>query len=296
MKRRRVRRAAPPRAEIAVIGGTGVYEMDGIEDIREVRVRTPFGAPSDAFIIGTLGGRRVAFLPRHGRGHRFLPAEVNARANLWAMKALGVERCLSVSAVGSMREEIRPRDFVVPDQLIDRTRARPQTFFGDGIAAHVGFADPFCPDLRRALAGGCASVGVRTHDGGTYVCIEGPAFSTRAESKVWRSWGVSVIGMTALPEARLAREAEICYATVALATDYDVWKEGEEVTVERVVANLTANAENVKRLLREVVPRLPTEARACTCAGALENAVLTPRRLWPRRTVERLRPLLGRFT
>lgn len=276
-----------------MIGGSGLYAMDGLADVREVRVRTPFGEPSDAFVIGTLDGVRVAFLPRHGRGHRIAPTEVNARANLWALKSLGVSRLLSVSAVGSMKEEIRPRDFVIPDQIVDRTRSRPYSFFGDGIVAHVSFADPFCPVLRRALLDGCREIGVRAHDGGAYICIEGPTFSTRAESRVFRSWGVSVIGMTAVPEAKLAREAEVCYATVALATDYDVWKEGEEVSVEAVVGNLVANAENVKRLVRAVVPHLPP--RSCACGSALEHAIMTERRFWPRRTVARLRPLLSRF-
>jgi 5'-methylthioadenosine phosphorylase len=290
-------RRAPPRADVGVIGGSGLYAMDGIDGAREVRVRTPFGDPSDALMVGSLDGVRVAFLPRHGRGHRLDPTEVNARANLWALKSIGVSRVLSVSAVGSMKEEIRPRDFVIPDQIIDRTRSRPYSFFGEGIVAHVSFADPFCPALRRILLEGCRGIGVRAHDGGAYVCIEGPTFSTRAESNVFRSWGVSVIGMTAVPEAKLAREAEVCYATVALATDYDVWKEGEEVSVESVVANLVANAENVKRLVRTVVPRIfRGETRPpCACGAALEHAIMTDRKAWPRRTVDRLRPILSRF-
>ncbi|MDP2952445.1 MAG: S-methyl-5'-thioadenosine phosphorylase, partial [Chloroflexota bacterium] len=238
-------------ARIGVIGGSGLYEMEGLADIEEARVKTPFGDPSDTIVVGTLEGTRVAFLPRHGRGHRISPTRLPARANIYALKSLGVEWVISVSAVGSLKEEIRPLDLVVPDQLIDRTRSRVNSFFEDGPVVHVGFADPFCPVLSRSLYEAAREAGARVHRGGTYVVMEGPLFSTRAESDLYRSWGASVIGMTALPEAKLAREAEICYATLACATDYDCWREGHEsVTIEMVIANLTQNVATAKQILR----------------------------------------------
>ena len=262
---------------VAVIGGSGFYDFPDLEDRREVDVETPFGRPSDAIVTGRLGGRPVAFLPRHGRGHRLSPSELPARANVYALKSLGVERIISVSACGSMKEAIAPRDVVIPDQIFDRTRARPSTFFEDGIVAHVGFAEPFCAGLSDVLHQAALQSGVRVHARGTYVCIEGPQFSTRAESRIYRQWGVDVIGMTVLPEAKLAREAEICYATLAFATDYDVWHETEEpVTVEMVVRVLLANVEAGRRIIRHALPRLPAE-RACPCATALENAIITQR-------------------
>lgn len=277
---------------IGIIGGSGVYDMDGLSEVREERLETPWGAPSDAIVLGTLDGRRMAFLPRHGRGHRLLPQEVNSRANIWALKKLGVDWILSISAVGSLKEEIRPRDMVIPDQLFDRTLNRPRTFFGDGIVGHVSFAEPFCPILRKALLETCRELNLPVHDGGTYVCIEGPMFSTKAESAVNRSFGFSVVGMTALPEARLAREAEIAYATVALSTDYDVWHESGEVSVELVMENVHANTQNVKRVVRAVLPRIP-EARTSFCHTAGRNAIMTQRELWPAATIQKLELLLG---
>jgi 5'-methylthioadenosine phosphorylase len=277
---------------IGIIGGSGVYDMDGLSDVREERIDTPWGAPSDAIILGTLDDRRLAFLPRHGRGHRILPHEVNSRANIWALKNLGADWILSLSAVGSLKEEIKPRDVVIPDQLFDRTLNRPRTFFGDGIVGHVSFADPFCPILRKALVETCRELKLPSHDGGTYVCIEGPMFSTKAESAVNRAFGFAVVGMTALPEARLAREAEIAYATVALSTDYDVWHESGEVSVELVMENVHANSQNVKRIVRAVLPRIPKD-RASFCHTAGRNAIMTERALWPEATVRKLELILG---
>jgi 5'-methylthioadenosine phosphorylase len=280
---------------IAVIGGSGLYQMEELTDVQEVRVDTPFGPPSDAIVIGRLEGVPVAFLPRHGRGHRISPSELPQLANIYALKTLGVERIIAVSAVGSMREDIRPLDLVVPDQLFDRTKARPATFFGNGLVAHVSFADPFCPELSAALYEAAVETEARVHRGGTYLCIEGPQFSTKAESRIYRQWGVDVIGMTALPEAKLAREAEICYATLALSTDYDVWHETEEpVTVEMVVANLLRNVETAKAVIRRLIPRLSVE-RHCTCGSALANAIITQRELVPQETIERLRPIVGKY-
>lgn len=276
---------------IAVIGGSGIYEMEGVEDLRFEKVETPFGPPSDEIALGRLEGREVAFLPRHGRGHRLSPSEVNHRANFWALKSLGCDWAIALSAVGSLREEIRPRDFVVPDQIFDRTRLRPSTFFGDGIVAHVSFDEPYCPILRKLLVDAIDAEGIPVHDGGTYICIEGPSFSTKAESKVFRSWGCDVIGMTNLPEAKLAREAEIAFATVALVTDYDVWREGEEVSVERVIENLKVNAENVKKVVRRVVPQVPLE-RVSPAHEALAGAIMTDRSLWPKSRVRDLAPIL----
>ncbi len=282
------------RAEIAIVGGSGLYALAALEDARDVHVDTPFGSPSDALRIGEMEGRRVAFLARHGRQHRLLPGEIDHRANLYALKSIGVSRILSASAVGSMRGEIRPCDVVLVDQFIDRTVHRKGTFFGDGIAAHVSFAEPVCPELHRVLGAAAGACGARAHGHGTYLCIEGPAFSTRAESRLYRSWDVDVIGMTNLPEAKLAREAQMCYATLALVTDYDCWHEEEEdVSVAAVVENLRANAELAVEILRDAVRRIPTERTTCGCGHALEHALLTPREAIPQATRERLRAILG---
>ena len=268
-------------ARLGVIGGSGLYTMPDLRQVERIEVTTPFGAPSDAITIGELDGVAVAFLPRHGRGHRFSPTEVPARANIYALKSLGVERVISVSAVGSLREDFAPLDLVIPDQLFDRTKARPASFFEDGIVAHIGFAEPFCGDLSGHLADAMESLGdIHYHRGGTYICIEGPQFSTKAESQVYRQWGCDIIGMTALPEAKLAREAELCYATIACVTDYDVWHESEgPVTVEMVVANLARNVANAQRIIREVARALPIDraAATCGCATALASAVMTDR-------------------
>jgi 5'-methylthioadenosine phosphorylase len=288
---------AQPRATIGVIGGSGLYQMPGLTDVEEVALDTPFGAPSDAYTVGTLAGERVAFLPRHGRGHRLLPSEVPVQANIYGFKLLGVSRIVSVSAVGSMRTEIAPLDLVVPDQIFDRTCLRPRTFFGDGLVVHVGFGDPFCPDLRRLVAEAATATGATVHRGGTYLCIEGPQFSTRAESRVYRQWGVDVIGMTAIPEAKLAREAEICYATLALATDYDVWHESEEaVTVEMVVANLHKNVARAQETIRRVTPLIAGLAeRTCGCADALAGAIMTAPDRIPPATRARLGALIDKY-
>lgn len=267
---------------IGVIGGSGLYDIEGLEDVEELELSTPFGAPSDAYVRGRLGDATMVFLPRHGRGHRIQPSEINFRANIWGMKKLGVTRILSVSAVGSMREEIVPGDFVVIDQFIDRTRHRPDTFFGDGVVAHVMFADPVCEHVRKVLLDAAQQIGVKAHDGGTYVNMEGPQFSTRAESLLYRSWDVSVIGMTNLQEAKLAREAEICYATVAMATDFDCWhQEHDDVTVEAVVATMQKNVGNAKALIAKAAAGMPSE-RTCGCHEALRFAIMTaPDRIEP---------------
>jgi len=282
-------------AEIGIIGGSGLYAMPGLTNVREERVETPFGDPSDAFILGELEGRKVAFLARHGRGHRLLPSELNFRANIYAMKKLGVERILSVSAVGSLKEEHKPTDFVIPDQFIDRTFARVGTFFGEGIVAHVGFGDPVCGTVAAALAGACAGVGVVGKRGGTYVCMEGPQFSTRAESNLYRSWGADVIGMTNLQEAKLAREAETCYATMAMVTDYDCWREGhDDVTIDQIVAVLHQNADNAAKVVKAAVAAMPAE-RNCACASALKYAVLTDSKVIPAATRAKLALLLDKY-
>ena len=282
-------------AKVAFIGGSGLYDIEGLADSEGVEVSTPFGSPSDAIVVGALGDTRVAFLPRHGRGHRLSPTEIPVRANIYALKSLGVQRIVSISAVGSLREEIRPLDLLIPDQLIDRTRSRTSTFFGDGVVAHVGFADPFCPMLREAIAQVARGQGITTHIGGTYVVMEGPQFSTRAESELYRSWGASVIGMTALPEAKLAREAEICYATMALVTDYDCWHDGEEtVSVELVVGNLLKNAETSKSVIRELAQRLPLN-QECACASALKDAIITSPERIPQSARERLSVIIDKY-
>ncbi|MEZ5125566.1 MAG: S-methyl-5'-thioadenosine phosphorylase [Thermoleophilia bacterium] len=280
-------------AQIGVIGGSGFYEL--LDDAREVAVDTPFGSPSDSYFLGHIAGVPVAFLPRHGRGHRVAPNEVNYRANIWGMKALGVRSILSASAVGSLRETIEPLDVVVPDQLFDRTKARPSTFFGDGVVVHVGFADPFCPYVSDAIIAAGDELDSTIHRGGTYVCIEGPQFSTRAESRVYRQLGFDVVGMTNLQEAKLAREAEICYATMALVTDYDVWYEGEEdVTLAQVLANVRRNVETAQAIVRGAVARLDSE-RDCACRHAVAQAITTPAELIPPATKEKLDLLLGKY-
>jgi 5'-methylthioadenosine phosphorylase len=280
---------------IGVIGGSGLYELPGLTDVRWRRVRTPFGDPSDEFCVGRLDDRLVVFLPRHGRGHRIMPSELNFRANIWGLKSLGVAWVVSVSAVGSMKEAIRPLDLVVPDQFFDFTKRRVSSFFGDGVVAHVGMADPVCPHLASALEKAARETGATVHRGGTYVCIEGPQFSMRAESRIFRSWGVDVIGMTNMPEAKLAREAELCYATLALATDYDVWHESHDaVTVEAVVQNLHRNVEIAKDALRRLIPAI-MPPRTCPCPSLLANAVITQPAAFPLATRRRLDLLLGKY-
>ncbi len=279
----------------AVIGGSGFYEMEGLSGIETLNVDTPFGPTSDAITTGTLDGQRVAFLPRHGVGHRLLPAEIPARANIWALKQLGVEFIISVSAVGSLREDIEPLHMVVPDQLIDRTRGRASTFFGEGLVAHIAFGDPFCSHLRGVVSGATQETATTVHNGGTYVVIEGPAFSTRAESNLYRTWGADIIGMTALPEAKLAREAEICFAVLACSTDYDCWHDGhEDVTAEMIVANLLRNVEVSRRTVRLALQRLPA-TRECACKDALKDALVTSLDLVPEATKQRLGPIIGRY-
>jgi 5'-methylthioadenosine phosphorylase len=283
------------QAEIGIIGGSGLYSMPGLTDTRAFPVDTPFGAPSEAYVLGTLEGRRVAFLARHGLGHRIMPSELNFRANIYGFKELGVERIVSVSAVGSLKEEHRPLDFVIPDQFFDRTTKRVATFFGDGIVAHVSFADPVCPEVSGVLERACHQAGVNAKRGGTYVCMEGPQFSTKAESNVYRSWGMDIIGMTNLQEAKLAREAEICYATVAMVTDYDCWHPAHEsVTVQQVVANLQKNAENACEVIRHAVARMP-KARGCKCGQALAAAIITARDKMSPQTLAKLSLLFDKY-
>jgi 5'-methylthioadenosine phosphorylase len=283
------------QAEIGIIGGSGLYTMPGFTNAHEERVDTPFGAPSDAFVLGELEGRQVAFLARHGRGHRILPSELNFRANIYAMKKLGVERIVSVSAVGSLKEEHKPTDFVIPDQFIDRTFHRVSTFFGDGIVGHVAFGDPVCATVANAATEACKAVGVVGKLGGTYVCMEGPQFSTKAESNLYRSWGADVIGMTNLQEAKLAREAEICYATVAMVTDYDCWHpDHDSVTVDQIIAVLTKNAANACNVVREAVAAMP-QARSCKCGSALKHAILTDPGKISKAVRERLALIIGKY-
>ncbi|MBI4853765.1 MAG: S-methyl-5'-thioadenosine phosphorylase [Acidobacteria bacterium] len=285
------------QATIGVIGGSGLYEMEGLTNIEEVSVDTPFGAPSDNFLIGTLEGQRVAFLARHGRGHKLMPSELPFRANIYAMKKLGVERILSASAVGSLKEEHKPLDIVIPDQFFDRTRGRISTFFGEGIVAHITFADPVCHDLCNIIAeSGKILENVEIHKGGTYLCMEGPAFSTRAESNVYRSWGMDIIGMTNLQEAKLAREAEICYSTIALVTDYDCWHEGHDaVTVDMVIEYLTQNVINAKKLIAATIKNLVGRERSCKCGSALKHAVLTAPHAINSSAKERLKLIIGKY-
>ncbi len=283
------------RAEIGIIGGSGLYSMPGLTRAKEVVLKTPFGRPSDAYVTGTLEGRKVAFLARHRRGHRILPSELNFRANIYGFKQLGVDRIVSISAVGSLKEEHKPLEFVIPDQFFDRTRHRVDTFFGNGIVAHIAFADPVCPELARTVESACRKAGVTGKHGGTYVCMEGPQFSTRAESNVYRSWGMDVIGMTNLQEAKLAREAEICYVTIAMVTDYDCWHpHHESVTVDQIVAVLLKNAENATSVVRETVAALP-KGRTCKCGSALAHAVLTDHAKIPAATRQKLKLILDRY-
>ena len=283
------------QAEIGIIGGSGLYSMPGLSDVREVRQETPFGAPSDAFVLGTLEGRKVAFLARHGRGHRILPTELNFRANIYGFKLLGVERIVSVSAVGSLKEEHKPLDFVIPDQFFDRTRHRVDTFFGNGVVAHIAFAEPVCPQLSLIVEGACKKARVTGKRGGTYLNMEGPQFSTKAESNIYRSWGLDVIGMTNLQEAKLAREAEICYVTVAMVTDYDCWHpDHDSVTVDQIVAVLVKNAENAARVVRETIAAMPAE-RSCKCGAALAHAILTERDKIPADTRKNLSLILDKY-
>lgn len=280
---------------LGIIGGSGLYEMEGLGDIVTVDVSTPFGDPSDQIVTGSLGDLKMAFLPRHGKGHRILPTEVNYRANIYALKTIGVDTIISVSAVGSMKEEIKPGDLVVPHQFIDRTKGRLSTFFGSGIVAHVALADPVCHALADVLAKGAASTGADVHQGGTYICMEGPQFSTRAESNLYRSWGVDVIGMTNIPEVKLAREAEICYATMALATDYDCWHETEEdVSVEAILAIMHKNVENAKEAIRWTAANIGDKT-TCSCSTALKFAIVTDPAVIPEETKKDLEPIIGKY-
>jgi len=283
------------QAEIGIIGGSGLYSMKGLSDVREVALETPFGSPSDPYVLGTLAGRKVAFLARHGRGHRLLPTELNFRANIHGFKQLGVERILSVSAVGSLKEEHKPTDFLIPDQFYDRTKQRVSTFFGDGIVAHISFGEPICPELAACVTGAAEQAGVVAKRGGTYVCMEGPQFSTKAESNSYRSQGFDVIGMTNLQEAKLAREAELCYVTIAMVTDYDCWHPGHDsVTVDQIVKVLTTNAENACNVVRNAVAAI-CEPRACNCGEALKHAIMTAPDAIPAATRERLELLVGKY-
>jgi 5'-methylthioadenosine phosphorylase len=282
-------------ATIAIIGGSGLYSMAGLKDTREIRVKTPFGEPSDAIVVGTLEGKRVAFLARHGRGHRILPSEINSRANIYALKQLGVERIISVSAVGSLQEDLRPGEFLVVDQFVDRTKSRVSTFFGGGLVAHVAFDKPTCPQASAVLADASVHCAVKVHRRGTYVCIEGPQFSTLAEAHVHRQLRFEVIGMTNVTEAKLAREAEICYATMAMITDYDCWHpEHASVTAAQIIATLNQNAENAQKVLREAVRSMPTE-RTCKCGAALKHALITDLKLVPPATKKRLAAIIGKY-
>ncbi len=283
------------KSVVGVIGGSGLYQMQGLEKVREVEVKTPFGRPSEKFIKGMVGETEMVFLPRHGKGHRWLPTEVNFRANIFAMKKLGVERIVSVSAVGSLRQEIAPGDIVIPDQFIDRTTQRPSTFFGKGIVAHVSLADPFCKDLSEILATAATSEGGKVHSRGTYLCMEGPQFSTRAESRLYRSWDADVIGMTNLQEAKLAREAEICFGTLALATDYDCWNQAAgDVEIDNVLAVLRQNVALAQKTIRRAVTLL-TESRTCACAASLKDAIITERSRIPKKIRLDLRPIIGKY-
>ena len=281
--------------KIGIIGGSGLYEMDALTNVSHVSIDTPYGAPSEAYIIGMLKGNRVAFLPRHGRGHRISPSEVNFRANIYGFKKLGVEHIISVTAVGSLKEHIRPLDIVVPDQFFDCTKQRLSTFFGNGLVAHIPFADPVCPVLSSLVYKSAVEAGAAVHRKGTLVCIEGPAFSTRAESNVYRQWGMDIIGMTSLQEAKLTREAQICYAAMAMVTDFDSWHEEEtEVTVEAVVQNLKKNISKAKRIIQSVVPKI-SKKRTCICTRALKNAIMTESAVIPQETREKLKLLLGKY-
>jgi len=282
-------------ARVAIIGGSGFYDIEGLKDRREVHCETPFGEPSDAIMLGSLGRTPIAFLTRHGRGHRLPPSEIPARANVYALKTLGVERIISVNAAGSLREEIAPRDLVLPDQLIDRTVARPSSFFGEGLVAHISFGDPFCPELSRVLLEGARQTGATVHKGGTAVVIEGPAFSTKAESRLYRAWGADLVSMTMLPEARLAREAGMCYAALACVTDYDVWREADdEVTAQMILDNLALAVGNARRAVVLTIENIPSQ-RTCRCAFALDDAMATSIPLVPTATLEKLGPIISDY-
>jgi len=291
-----MRRPKKVAVTVGVIGGSGLYEIEGLTQVTRVRVATPFGRPSDDFVVGTLFGSRVAFLPRHGRGHRIMPTDINYRANIFGMKKLGVERIISVSAVGSMREDIRPGDIVIPHQFYDHTKHRRSTFFGNGVVAHVGMADPVCKELCQVLIAAGEKAGAKVHRGGTYLCMEGPQFSTQAESLTYRQWNVDVIGMTNATEAKLAREAEMCYSTIALATDYDCWHHSEEaVTVEAVLEVMRHNIETSKAMIMQAVRALPGERRTCGCGESLRNTIMTPEKLIPAKTKKDLSPIIGKY-
>jgi 5'-methylthioadenosine phosphorylase len=282
-------------SRIGIIGGSGLYSMPGFHAEKEVSITTPFGPPSDNYVTGELEGRHVAFLARHGRGHRLSPSELNYRANIYGLKTLGVDRILSLSAVGSLKEEHRPLDFVIPDQFVDRTRGRISTFFGDGLVAHVSFADPVCPQLSITAEAACRTVAVNVKRGGTYICMEGPAFSTKAESNLYRSWNMDVIGMTNLQEAKLAREAEICYVTIAMVTDYDCWHEGHDaVEVTDILRVLQQNASNACKVIAQAVKTMPSE-RTCKCGSALAHALITDKALVPAHTLSKLEPIVGKY-
>lgn len=283
------------KIQIGIIGGSGLYNMEGLSSVSTVTIDTPFGHPSDAYVIGSIGSVRVAFLPRHGRGHRLTPSEVNYRANIYGFKQLGASHILSVTAVGSLRDDIQPLDIVIPDQFLDRTSGRKSTFFGDGLVAHIAFAQPICPDLACLLHETAVATGVTTHKDGTLVCMEGPAFSTRAESKLYRQWGMDIIGMTSLQEAKLSREAEMCYAALALVTDYDCWHEDEsEVTVETVLQNLNKNISHAKKIIQTIVPKI-AQRRDCLCATALENAIMTDQNIIPEETRKKLGIFINKY-
>lgn len=282
-------------ARIGIIGGSGLYRMEGMSNVEEVNVSTPFGKPSDTMILGSLEETEVVFLPRHGRGHHISPTELPVKANIYALKSLGVERIISVNAVGSLKEDIRPMDLVIPDQLIDRTKGRESTFFTNGMVAHIAFAEPFCPTLSQFLSGAARKAGARVHDGGTYLTIEGPQFSTKAESRLYRSWGADVVGMTALPEAKLAREAEICYTSLAFVTDYDCWHPTyESVTTEMILTNLEKGVDTARRILRLAIPGIPRQ-RDCPCATALKDAIVTSSRYIAPETRRNLDLLVSRY-
>ncbi|MCL4850655.1 MAG: S-methyl-5'-thioadenosine phosphorylase [Bryobacteraceae bacterium] len=283
------------KAQIGILGGSGLYSMPGFEAQEEISMDTPWGSPSDAYIAGQLAGKPVAFLARHGRGHRLSPSELNFRANIYGFKKLGVERIISLSAVGSLKQEHRPLDFLLPDQFVDRTKGRPSTFFGEGLVAHISFADPICPELADTVFQACGNEGVSAKKGGTYLCMEGPAFSTKAESNLYRSWGMDVIGMTNLQEAKLAREAELCYVTVAMVTDYDCWHpEHDAVTVNDIIANLTRNADNAAKVVKAAIAAMP-EQRKCKCGSALSHALITDPQAVPAETRKKLELLVGKY-
>jgi 5'-methylthioadenosine phosphorylase len=284
------------QAKIGIIGGSGLYQMEGLTEVTEISVDTPFGKPSDNFILGTLEGQRVAFLARHGRGHKLLPTELPFRANIYAMKLLGVEWIISASAVGSLQEQYAPTDIVVPDQFFDRTRGRVSTFFGEGIVGHITFSHPICGDVSEIIARACEATGVKVHRGGTYLCMEGPAFSTLAESRLYRSWGMDIIGMTNLQEAKLAREAEICYATMAMVTDYDCWHpEHDSVTIELVIEYLNKNSANAQKIIRDAVRQLSSFERDCSHRNAIKHAILTQREVIPAETKQKLKAIIGKY-